>query len=112
MLFAAQSKQTDSILKIIFVRHAESFENLYFETLGKMFRPQSERRVSVRESLKVFFGKGMRDSEITALGQKMAQDVAQQIQQASSLPWTTIDAYWHSPFQRTAQTLGILFPGK
>lgn len=96
------------ILKVILIRHAESEENVRFEELRSRVVHGETGGMPLIEALKVFSHK-MRDCPITPDGVEMARDVRKQMQ-ARKTPWPRIDAYWHSPLQRTRQTLTELFP--
>ncbi len=102
---------SNPILKLVLIRHAESEENVAFDTLRNMFKAKETRKASVRESFKFlnFFNKKLRDTELSVDGLEMAKDVCEQIKEAEVLPWPSIEMFWHSPLKRTEQTMSLLF---
>ena len=104
-----KSINKSNILKLILIRHAESEENIRFEALRKMFVNKKEKTMSFRKAIGVFQHK-YRNSSLTPRGFAMAKNIKKQIKEADKLPWNQIDEYWHSPLQRTIQTISNIFP--
>ena len=120
-------------VKLILVRHSESEENRRIESFKTCCRGQ-RGEMSCAEVMEIFLHR-MRDAPISERGHRMIANVRRQMYSGAQqqrqrggagdldgvddgaaadtehlLPWPTVDAYLHSPLERTHHTLSGLFP--